>query len=165
MRGTTDPEIVRTDTALGRCFVDGDAATKLRDRRRRREALGISFSIEAAVLALLIAAPLMTSVAQPHFNTTSFVPIAFSASHTHSSTQHPPSTIHPSKKFHDHPFTFTINPTPQRPAPRAEEGEEGADPPISGAGPLGGSPPPGGNLIARFEPTDVPVQPAKEIKK
>ncbi len=36
--------------------------------RRRREALGISIVIESVVLALLIVAPLMTSVAQPQLN-------------------------------------------------------------------------------------------------
>jgi periplasmic protein TonB len=57
-----------TQSALGRCLVDGDAATKSRDRRRRGEALGISFAIEFAVLAVLILVPLMTSVAQPQLS-------------------------------------------------------------------------------------------------
>lgn len=66
--GRTEPEPATTETALGRCLVDGDAGTKVRDRYRRRKALGISFAIEAAVLALLVIAPLMTSVAQPQLN-------------------------------------------------------------------------------------------------
>src|SRR5882762_7415780 len=68
MQGKSEPEHATTETALGRCLVDGDAVTRVRDRRRRREALGISFAIESVVLALLIMAPLMTSVAEPQLN-------------------------------------------------------------------------------------------------
>ncbi len=50
---------------LDRCLVDGDAAVLSSGRRRRRKALGISFAIETAALALLIVVPILTSVAQP----------------------------------------------------------------------------------------------------
>jgi protein TonB len=159
--GDIEPEHTTTETALARCLVDGDPATKVRDLRRRRKALGISFAIESIVLALLIAAPLMTSVAQPQFKTIVFVPIAFGGPHAHSSTQPLPSTIHRSENFHRHSITFTMKPATQRPAP--PPGED--DPPISGAGPFGGSPPPGGNLIADLRPSDTTVQPPKEIKR
>jgi protein TonB len=139
-------------------LVDGDPVTKLRDRHRRREALGISFVIESVVLALLIVAPLMTSVAQPHFTTTSSMPLAFGGSHTAAEARHPTSAIHRSEKFRAHPFTFTMNPTARRPAPQVEED---VVPPISGAS----SSPPGGNMITDFRPADVPVQPSKEMKK
>src|ERR1700687_4198609 len=86
----TEQEHATTETALGRCLVDGDTATKVRDRRRRREALGISFAIESVVLALLIAGPLVTSVRQPHFNAVSFMPIAFGGSHKPAQSQRPP---------------------------------------------------------------------------
>lgn len=56
------------ETTLSRCLVDGDVATKLRDRWRRREALGISFIIESVVLVALILAPLMTGIAQPQLS-------------------------------------------------------------------------------------------------
>ena len=160
--GNIEPERSATQATLARCFVDGDTATKARDLRRRRKALGISFAMEAVVLALLIAAPLITSVAQPHFETISFVPIAFGGSHAHSPTQHLPSENYHLLGSREHPFTFTIHPAPLRPVPRAEEKD---DPPLSGAGPLGDSLPPGGNLIADFRPSDTPVQPPKEIKK
>jgi protein TonB len=69
MKGNNDqriePEDASEQTALSRCLVDGDASAKARDRRRRQEALGISLIIESLVLAALIVAPLMTSVAQP----------------------------------------------------------------------------------------------------
>jgi protein TonB len=139
-------------------LVDGDAVTKVRDRRRRREALGISFIIESVVLALLIVAPLMTSVAQPHSTTTSSMPLAFGGSHTTAEARHPTSTFHRSGKFRAHPFTFTMNPTAHRPARQVEED---VAPPISGAS----SSPPGGSMITDFRATDAPVQPPKEIKK
>src|SRR6266576_675817 len=136
MQGKSEPEYATKVTALSRCLVDGDAVTKVRDRRR--EALGISIVIESVVLALLIVAPLMTSVAQPHFTTTSSIPLAFGGSHTAAEARHPTSTIPRSEKFRAHPFTFTMNPTARRPAPRVEED---VAPPISGAGPFAGSSP------------------------
>jgi protein TonB len=160
--GNIEPEHTTTETALGRCLVDSGGATKAGDLRRRRKALGISFAIEAAVLALLIAAPLMTTVAQPHWNPTIFVPIAFGGSHAHLSTQHLPSTLHRSDNFRSHSITFTMKPAAQRPAPPPEEED---DPPIPGAGPHGGSPPPGATLMADFRPSDTTVQPPKEIKR
>jgi len=43
--------------------------------------MGISFALETAVLAVLIIAPLLTSIAQPIFSRTAFVPFVFSAAH------------------------------------------------------------------------------------
>ncbi len=162
MHGKTEPEIVYTDTALDRCLVDGDAATNVRDRRRRRKALGISFSIELLVLTLLIVAPLMTGVAQPDYTTTSKVPLAFGGSNTRSEARPQPSTIHRSEKFLDRSLTYALKPTMQRFAPRPEEDDA---PPISGAGPLGGLFPSEGILITGLRPTYAPVQPPKEINK
>src|SRR5260370_41276905 len=97
---TPEPEQETTESALSRCLVEGDAVTKSRDRRRRGEALGISFAIESAVLALLIVVPLMTSVARPHLNSTLYVPIAFGGARAPSEPPHPPSATHRPPKFH-----------------------------------------------------------------
>src|SRR5258707_1439791 len=51
---TPEPEQETTESALSRCLVEGDAATKSRNRRRRGEALGISVAIESAMLALIL---------------------------------------------------------------------------------------------------------------
>src|ERR1700687_2593205 len=104
--GRTEPEHPTTETALGRCLVDGDAATKVRDRRRRREALGISFAIESLVLALLIVAPLMTSVAQPQLNHIFMpMPIVMGDWQTHSPSQQPvPRPIQHELTFLDRDF-------------------------------------------------------------
>jgi hypothetical protein len=121
--GNTEPEHTTKETTLARCLVDGDTATKARDRRRRRKALGISFAAEFIFLALLIAAPLMTSVARPHFNAISFVPIVFGGSHAHSSTQHLPSGNRHLLGAPEHPFTFTVGRVPSRPMDSARETE------------------------------------------
>jgi protein TonB len=67
-KSNAEREDTPRETALAQCLVDGDAATNSRDRRRRGKALGISFMIEVIVLALLVAAPLISSVAKPHLN-------------------------------------------------------------------------------------------------
>jgi protein TonB len=121
MQRKTEPEIVATDTALGRCLVDGDAAANSRDRRRRRKALGISFAIEVPALALLIAAPLMTSVAQPHYAGTEIVHFVFGGSPTHTPAGHPPSGIHHRPTLDDHHLKFTTDQAPPRPAQIREE--------------------------------------------
>jgi TonB family protein len=54
------------EAGLGRCLVDGDSAARISNIRRRQGALGISLVIEFLCLALLIVAPLISTVAQPH---------------------------------------------------------------------------------------------------
>jgi periplasmic protein TonB len=50
---------------LGRCLVEGDPSATSPARRSRRKAFGASLAIESSLVALLVAAPLLTSVAQP----------------------------------------------------------------------------------------------------
>jgi protein TonB len=50
---------------LGRCLVEGDPESTASARRRRRKTFGASLAIEVLLLALLVAIPLLTSVAQP----------------------------------------------------------------------------------------------------
>ena len=81
-------QVEHAESALGRCLVEGDAATNSRNRRRRREALGISLAIELAVLALLIVVPLMSSVAQPKLSRIlPPLPIVMEDWNTHSTPQ------------------------------------------------------------------------------
>jgi protein TonB len=158
----TELEPATRESALGRCLVEGDAATKTRDRRRRGEALGISFVLESAMLALLIIVPLMTSVAQPHLNTTLYVPIAFGGSRAPTEQRRAPSVIHRFEKFHASSFTFSMKPATQPPAERAEDE---TDTSISGAGPLGDLYPSRETSALGFQPLGSPMQPPAEIKK
>ncbi|HEX4643042.1 MAG TPA: TonB family protein [Candidatus Acidoferrales bacterium] len=50
---------------LGRCLVEGDPESTASARSRRRKTFGASLAIEILLLALLVAIPLLTSVAQP----------------------------------------------------------------------------------------------------
>jgi protein TonB len=68
------------ETGLGRCLVDGDSAARESNRRRRRGALGVSLAVEFAALALIIVAPLISTVAQPHLSR-SFQPMPIIAGH------------------------------------------------------------------------------------
>jgi protein TonB len=158
----TEQEQATQESALGRCLVEGDAATKTRDRRRRGEALGISFVLESATLALLIVVPLMTSVAQPHLHTTLYVPIAFGGSRAPTEPSRAPSSIRRFEKFHATSFTYVMNPAAQRPAAQAEED---ADTSISGGGPLGDLYPSGETPALGFQPPGAPIQPPAEIKE
>jgi protein TonB len=69
MQGTTqrkkDPENTTSGMALGRCLVEGDSEAMSRAQRTRRKTFGVSLTIEILLLVFLVAAPLLTSVAQP----------------------------------------------------------------------------------------------------
>jgi periplasmic protein TonB len=62
------PARENTETPLGRCLVDDDMTATSGGHLTRRKAFGLSFGIEAAAVALLIVAPLLTSVAQPQLS-------------------------------------------------------------------------------------------------
>jgi protein TonB len=66
--GKPGPESARPAMALRRCLVEGDPEATSRARRRRRKAFGVSIAIEGALLVLLVAVPLLTSVAQPQLH-------------------------------------------------------------------------------------------------
>ena len=158
--GRTEPEKT-TETALGRCLVEGDAATKVRDRRRRREALGISFAVEFVLLAMLIAAPLMNSVAQPHFNAVSFMPIAFGGSHKPHESQRPPAGNRHQLPL-DRGLKFFTDKAPQPPAHRSE-GEN--DPPILNSDLFPGLSNQDAPLMAGLRPSNAAVLPPVEKNK
>jgi protein TonB len=157
--GRTEPERAAAETSLGRCLIDGDAATKQRDRRRRGKALGISFAIEATVLALLVVIPLMTSVAQPHYAGKELVPFVFGRPHIHATPQHPTPTNHRPTNFADHILTFTIGQLPSHPTHAVEEID---DPPFPDSGSFIDQ---NGLSIPGFQPTNPVVRPPDEKKK
>ncbi len=67
-KGNPGPEQARSDLTLGRCLVEGDPDASLPARRSRRKAFGLSLAIETSLLMVLVAAPLLTSVAQPQIH-------------------------------------------------------------------------------------------------
>jgi protein TonB len=67
-QGNDNPKYPRSELALDRCLVDGDPEATLRARRTRRKTFGVSLAIEILLLVLLVAAPLLTSIAQPQIH-------------------------------------------------------------------------------------------------
>jgi protein TonB len=63
-QGKNNSEYTRSEIGLGRCLVEGDPEVTSRARRTRRKAFGASLAIEMLALGLLVAAPLLTSIAQ-----------------------------------------------------------------------------------------------------
>jgi protein TonB len=157
MKGPNDqriePGYETEETALSRCLVDGDAAAKARERRRRREALGISFIIESIVVATLIVAPLMTSIAQPQLShIISPMPIAMGNWNQHNpSRSTPPRPIRhvldfPVSDFHPLPSPVE---NPQQPA------DLDGDPGLNNLGVATS----GENPMRDLSPSVVPVEP------
>lgn len=95
----------RSEMALGRCLVEGDPEATSRARRTRRKTFGVSLAIESGLLVLLVAAPLLTSVAQPQLH-----PILppqltfFHAWREHSQVQHVASPTTSSRPQIQNPF-------------------------------------------------------------
>jgi protein TonB len=67
-KGKRSPDGARSEITLYRCLVDGDTDASLPARRSRRKAFGLSLAIETLLLMLLVAVPLLTSVAQPQIH-------------------------------------------------------------------------------------------------
>ncbi len=75
--GSSAPEIEKEGTVLGRCLVEGDPETTSLARRSRRKTFGVSLLVEILLLGLLVASPLLTTVAQPNFSKSSIAPFVF----------------------------------------------------------------------------------------
>src|SRR5271169_197616 len=96
-RGNAGPAPGNLELVLGRCMVDGDLEATSRARRTRRKTFGVSLTIEILLLGLLVAAPLLTSGAQPQLHQILPPQLTFFGSwHEHSRAQHvvPPTRIH-----------------------------------------------------------------------
>ena len=106
---------------LDRCLVDGDAAALSSGRSRRRKALGISFAIEIAALALLIVVPILTSIAQPKLSQPTHGVFLIGAQHAHpiGDTKHVPSNSPVIRSTNV--FQFFRGHSSQRPAPATED--------------------------------------------
>jgi protein TonB len=157
---------VSPKTLLDRCLVDGDAAATASGRRLRRKALGISFAIETVALALLIIAPLWTSIAQPTFSKPTFLPFFPSATHSSDTiSRQPISTQRPGVR-REAIIPFTVGRVPQRPA---QTTEDAGDNPRSIAGwdamPSGGGAPIFSGIAIANPPLPLPSTIQKSVEK
>ena len=82
--------------SFDRCLVDGDTAAVSRSRTSRRKALGLSVVIESLLLAAVILAPLLTTVAQPQLHRDSVVPIPIIGRRTPDLIRRPATPTRPS---------------------------------------------------------------------
>ena len=92
-----DPERATSEMVLGRCLVEGDPVATASSRRRRRKTFGVSLAIEMLLLGLLVAIPLLTTVAQPPLRRDAPIDITFihgSRSHHPTQPKRPTATGH-----------------------------------------------------------------------
>ena len=116
-----------TEVSLGRCLVDGDEFAKSGAFQRRRKALGLSISIEVVTLAIVIVAPLMTSIAQPNYAVREFVPFVFGGSRVQATAQRLTSAKHNPHSFGDSRLKFPTYNAPRRAPQSAEESGGSSD--------------------------------------
>jgi TonB family protein len=106
-QGRTVPESATSEVALGRCLVEGDPGLTFLARRARRKAFGASLAIEVTILALLIASPLLSSVAGPQFHWISPRQLTFLGDRSH---HDPIQQVHAAAALHRpsiaNPFQF-----------------------------------------------------------
>ena len=154
--GKTDPGQARSEMWLGRCLVEGDPEATSNARRARRKTFGVSLAIEILLLGVLVAAPLLTSVAQPEMRHNLPPQLAFfGAWHAHSTVQH---AITPTTGRRPE----IPNPFQQTPAPgvtvhvREPEGAEDVSAPE-----LPGGYVPGGIEVTELERIPPPIEPPR----
>jgi protein TonB len=75
--GKTVPGQAKSEMWLGRCLVEGDPEATSSARRSRRKTFGVSLAIEISLLGLLVAAPLLSGVAQPQIRQNLAPPLAY----------------------------------------------------------------------------------------
>ena len=121
-KGNPGPEQARSDLALGHCLVEGDPDATSPARRSRRRAFGLSLAIETSLLILLVAAPLLTSVAQPQLHQNPSPQLTFfGVWRAHNPPQHvaPPTTA--PRPVIQNPFPPTAPPVTTVDIDRVEE--------------------------------------------
>jgi protein TonB len=156
----SEPETRRMQTSLDRCLVDGDKAGASNSRRLRRKALGISFALETAALTLLIIAPLLTSVAQPNFSNTAFVPFVFSSAHAQHPAEHTSNPTHIRLNNVSKGIAYTVGIRPV-PPPMTEEPDNAIPSGELLLGPVG----PEALPVVGVRAPGPPEPPRDEIKK
>jgi TonB family protein len=162
-KGKTAPEHAISEMGLGRCLVDGDPEATSRARRTTRKTFGVSLAVEILLLVLLVAMPLLTSVAQPQLHQIPPPQLAFFRDwRAHSPVQHvvPPMTAH---------IPQIPNPFPQAAPPvTLVDAFSGEEPGVPTLGSPGGDVPGGVQIteILRTPPVEPPrvVQPAQQEK-
>jgi len=154
--GKSVPGQARSQLWLGRCLVEGDPEATSNARRARRKTFGVSLAIEILLLGVLVAAPLLTSVAQPQLRQNLPPQLAFFGGwHAHSTVQHAITPTLARKPEISNPFQQT--PAPGVTAHVRE---------LEGAGDLSAPDLPGGYVPGGIEVTELerippPIEPPR----
>jgi protein TonB len=161
--GSSAPEIAKDEVVLARCLMEGDADTTASARSRRRKTFGASLGIELVLLGLLVAVPLLTTVAQPQLRRDLPTDITF----THGRSDHPATQhVRPTNAKHEHASWSSIQMFPGSPRHVSFQGKEGeAEVAQDTFGDLGV---PGGIEVAEINrpPFELPhVDPPKPTEK
>jgi len=159
--GKTGSEPGNSGMALGRCLVEGDPEATTRARRTRSKTFGVSLAIEILLLGLLVAAPLLTSVAQPTFSRPTFVPFVFGAPRPKREVSRPMTPVHQPSNYRNDPITYVTD-HPLRQPLRPMEGAE--DPSAEIPDMFPGDPGSSAPTFVDLRPTG-PVAPPEENKR
>jgi protein TonB len=157
----TGPEPTGPKVILGQCLVDGDLEATVRARRTRRKTFGVSLAIEILLLGLLVAVPLLTSVAQPSFSRPTFIPFVIGGTHPKPGISHSTRPLRQPSNYRDDPLRYVTNYAPHEPHPPTESM---ADTTAPGLDVFPGEP---GSYVTPFEgvPPTGPVAPPDEVKR
>jgi protein TonB len=158
--GKIDPEYESSEMGLGRCLVEGDPEATSHARRTRRKTFGVSLAIEVLLLGLLVAAPLLTSIAQPNLSRPTFVPFVFGATHPKRTVARSITPVHQSSNFRDDPIAYVTIQTPRH---RVQPTEGSGDSTAQFLDGFPGLPGAGAPSFVDLRPTG-PAAPPREIE-
>jgi protein TonB len=158
---TNDLGDTRPVTALGRCLVDGDPEATSLGRRARRKTFGASLLIETLLLGALVAAPLLTSVAQPTLSKPTLVPFVFTAPHPIRRAPLPANPVRERPVYSRDTTVYEPSQIPRQPIGISESSDD-ATPPILDEFP--GEARPGTSPFVDLRPSGI-AAPPEEIKK
>lgn len=160
-QGKNETKYAGSELALGRCLVEGDPEATLRARRTRHKTFGVSLAIEIVLLVLLVATPLLISVAQPNFSRPTFVPFVFGTTHPKHTVLRPTTPVRQQTNDRGDLITYVTN-HPALPPVQPTEGTGDPTTPILDVFP--GDPGLAASPFVDLRPTG-PVAPPEAIKR
>lgn len=160
-QGKNEPEHTNSERGLGRCLVEGDPDATSRSRRMRRKTFGASLAIELLLLGLLVATPLLTSVAQPNFSRPTIVPFVLGTIHPKHTDLRPTTNVPQRTNYRPDLMTYFTDHPPRFPVQQKESTGDPATPILDV---FPGDPGPGALPFVGLRPTG-PVAPYEANKR
>ncbi len=157
------PEYGKSEMGLSRCLVDGDGEENILARRARGKTFGFSMGIEILLVGLLVAAPLLTSTAQPQTRKVSSPEFTFLGNPgEHRQNQHAVTQSTAHRPLLPNPFPSLHDLVPPMSARNDEAAEDSSFPDIPGVDITGTAPIT--EIVGARTPVELPhiVQPPQE---